>query len=465
MSEYAREGVSVRAAGTLGEEARGRLHRFVEPLVEALDRGMDARLVRTLIGCLEAILAFRNRAMGLLLSELGAYLLGPEHAPAGTKRLSNLLRSVRWSGRAVEEFLLQVAERKLEELEAQGTDALLVWDGSVQEKVESRKAEGLCSVRSSKAARCLKRKPGFYQPPTHKPIFVPGLHWFALLLIGRSGPPMLAAMRWWSRRGERATTDRQVQTGLLVEIAKRWGRRVLHVLDREFCDGSWIGAMLGFHLRFVVRFRKGWGLVPLSASEAAEDAASAAPKRQAAWKIARGKRSRDKQMIWDARSRTARLQGVYFQPVEHPQWKGVPLWLVVSRPGKGRPPWYLLTNEPVHTAQDAWRIIFAYARRWQIEQCFRYNKSELSMESPRLWTWDRRIKLLLLVSVCYAFLLSLLDPLLRWLVAGLLRTGCHRTGKRSRETPAPLYRLRAAISRMFMSYPVPLPYSAIQNPG
>ncbi len=151
--------------------------------------------------------------------------------------------------------------------------------------------------------------------------------------------------------------------------------------------------------------------------------------------------------------------------MEHPKYPGVPLFLVVSRPGKHRPPWYLLTNEPVEEAQDAWRLVFAYARRWQIEQCFRYNKSELSMESPRLWTWERRIKLLLLVSLCYAFMLSLLAPLLRWLAEQLLRQGCHRTGKRSRETSAPLYRLRAAISRLLASYPAFLPLSQTQNPG
>ena len=33
---------------------------------------------------LQALLLFRHRAHGLLLSELGAFLLDPEHAPAGT---------------------------------------------------------------------------------------------------------------------------------------------------------------------------------------------------------------------------------------------------------------------------------------------------------------------------------------------------------------------------------------------
>ena len=47
-----------------------------------------------------------------------------------------------------------------------------------------------------------------------------------------------------------------------------------------------------------------------------------------------------------------------------------PLWLVVSRPGQGRKPWYLLTNEPTVTVEDAWQVVFAYVRRWQVESCY-----------------------------------------------------------------------------------------------
>src|SRR6185436_12355971 len=102
-----------------------------------------------------------------------------------------------------------------------------------------------------------------------------------------------------------------------------------------------------------------------------------------------------------------------------------PLWLVISR-RKGKEPWYLLTNEPSETAALAWAVVQAYARRWQIEVTFRYNKSELALESPRLWTWERRLKLLLLVSVAYAFLLSLLAPTREPLRVWLLRFFCHR---------------------------------------
>jgi hypothetical protein len=122
----------------------------------------------------------------------------------------------------------------------------------------------------------------------------------------------------------------------------------------------------------------------------------------------------------------------------------------------------LLTTEPIETAADAWAVVLAYARRWQIEWTWRYGKSELALESPRLWTWERRHKLLLLATLAYAFLLSLLDTTLMALRQELLRQGCHRTGKRSQETLAPLYRLRSALSRLWLAFP---PLSLFANSG
>ncbi len=62
------------------------------------------------------------------------------------------------------------------------------------------------------------------------------------------------------------------------------------------------------------------------------------------------------------------------------------------------------------------------------------------------------MKLLLMVSLAYAFLLSLLDPEMKPLRQRLLQRFCPRTGKRSRETPTPLYRLRLALSRLFAAH-------------
>ncbi len=78
------------------------------------------------------------------------------------------------------------------------------------------------------------------------------------------------------------------------------------------------------------------------------------------------------------------------------------------------------------------------------------------MESSRQFYWERREKLLALVTLAYAFLVWLLTQP-GDLVATLLRVGCHRTGQRPRQTTGPLYRLRAAIAaRWARVFPAPL---------
>lgn len=427
----------------LGEQ----LVAFVAPLLRELDTLIDKRLVRTLLATLGVIIQFRNRPHGLLLSELGAYLMPPDQAPAGTKRLSNLLRCKRWEHTLIERFLWDRAKGQVEALEQQGEEVLALWDESVVEKSESIKIEGLCAVRSSKAARLKRIKPGFFNPPGGRPIFVPGMQWLSVLLIGRSeksGPPTVAKMRWWTTRGEHASDKRTHQEELLRECATTWGQSLVHIFDQGFAGGPWLQLAFSYLIRFVMRWRRGYTLIDADGVE------------RKAWQITRGKRSWQHRDVWDAPRQCYRRTGVIAVAVRHPIYPA-PLWLVVSRPGKGREPWYLLTSEPVLTATDAWRVVFAYARRWQIEMSFRYGKSELAMESPRLWRWENRLKLLLMATLVYAFLLTLLDPSHELLRQWLLRWWCHRTGKRNREASVPLYRLRSAISRLWLDFRPPSP--------
>ena len=438
----------VQEGAVLAEGLRAGLTQFLAPLVEVLDRRMDRRLVRTVEDTIEALVCWRNRAHGLLLSELGAYILSPQQAPAGTKRLSNLLRSSHWGIRHVERFLWARADAGLQQIEAQGTEAYVAWDESVLEKPESRVAEGLSPVRSSKAGRLMCRKPGYNRPPG-PPVFVPGFHWLSLLLVGKDVPPTLATMRWWATRGARATTKRTQEEQILRAVARRWGGRVLHLWDRGFAGTPWLSSALPLPVRFVVRWPKGY----LLQGSDGED--------RAAWKHLRGQRPWDTRMLWDGRKRRLCQVGVLARMVWLPQ-RPEPLWLVVARRGHGQSPWYLLTNEHIESADEVWAVVLAYARRWQIELTFRYGKSELALESPRLWTWERRMKLLLLASVAYAFLLSLLDATWDLLRTLLLDRWCHRTGKRSREVSTPLYRLRSALSRLWLATP---PLIDAQNSG
>ena len=425
---------------------------FLAPLLLELNRLLDRRLVRTFAQLVAVIIQFRHADHGLLLSELGGYLLSPDKAPAGTKRISNLLRSNRWQYQLIERFLWRRATALVAQLETEEKKALCLWDDSVLEKPESIALEGLCAVRSSCAARLKRIKPGYFNPPGGRPIFVPGWHWSAIMVAGLKETATLAAMRWWTTRGENASSRRIVQTELLTACMQRWGQLVVHVFDRGYAGTPWLQTLATQQARFVLRWPKRLHLRTASGDE------------QNAWKFTRGKRSWDHRRIWDARRGCYRNTGIIATQVFHPAWEG-PLWLVVSRPGKGRPPWYLLTAEPIDSPDTAWQIVFAYARRWQVEMSFRFLKCELAMQSPRLWFWENRLKLLLIATLAYAFLLWLLSPQFRALRDWLLRNFCHRTGKQHRDASLPLYRLRSSLSRLWLFYPPPPVFAFLENSG
>lgn len=85
--------------------------------------------------------------------------------------------------------------------------------------------------------------------------------------------------------------------------------------------------------------------------------ASGQPRK--AWEIAGGKRPwGEAKLLWDTHFRGYRSTRVLALSLRHPEVVG-PLWLVVVRQGKGREPWYLLTNEPGETAEQAWDLTFS----------------------------------------------------------------------------------------------------------
>jgi hypothetical protein len=177
-----------------------------------------------------------------------------------------------------------------------------------------------------------------------------------------------------------------------------WGRQVIHVFDRGFAGSPWLGECLELRLRFILRWTKTFLL---------RDSAGTTGN---AWHITRGKRSWGQRQVWDARRQQWFQAGVLAVPVRHPDY-ATPLWLVVSRPGKGHLPWYLLTEDTIETEEDAWQVVFASARRWLLRYC------------------------------------------------------CHRTGKRCRQAAAPLSRLPWAISRLWLTY-APSPFfSRLLNSG
>jgi hypothetical protein len=159
---------------------------------------LDKRLVRTFLGSIQSILAFRDRIHGSLLTELGAALLSPEREEAGTRRLTTLIHSRRWSSQIIDAFLWSWATSLLEGMVAVGQEVYAIWDESVWEKPESIKREDLGPVRGSQSSppdpcqtwRTFARRV--------VPSRVPGLNWLGVILVGaqpRGGVPCLAAMR------------------------------------------------------------------------------------------------------------------------------------------------------------------------------------------------------------------------------------------------------------------------------
>jgi len=428
-----------------------RLQAFLSPWLVFLDQLLDRRLVSTFAGLCQSIIRLRNHSTGLYLSELGSYLLSGAQAPAGTKRISNLLRSAKWQEANLINYLglqAQVYAQQLQQLQRELV--LLLWDESVQEKPESLQSEGLCAVRSSKAQRLLRIKKGYYEPPTRKPVHVPGLRWVGLLLAGLQQPPQLARFRWWTSRAPQFTALAQVRLELLHWARELFGRTVLHVFDRGYASKEWLGLLLNQQDRFLLRWPSAYKLLD----------GQGRLKRASLFSV--GRRATSSQKVWDMVRKCRVKRSLLWQRCWHAAYLDCPLTLIICRPGKaGRQPWYLLTNEKVETDKQAWQLVQAYARRWQIEQSFRFNKSELAMESCRLWFWENKMKLLQIVALVYAFLLTLLAKELQPHIQTLLRAGCHRTGKRARNTPNPLYRIRLALTNIWNK----LNYYPLQTPG
>ena len=429
------KGTSKAAKKQASWEREEKCWKFLQPFLEQLHGLVDRRIVKTWLNLVMVILMHGHRDHGWLLSELGDHLLGGERGPAGVKRIASLLHSVKWESKLILDYLWKKANQRVKELRQPKDAAYVIWDESVLEQSERLKAEGLCAVRSTKAARLKRIKPGYFNPPTDRPIFVPGINWLQVLVTGMKGTPVLAHLCWWTPRGEKASKKREEESKILKKVLKMWGRKVIHIWDRGFAGSPWTILALDHDLRFILRWNKNYHLIGSDG------------RKHEAWKISRSKRSWEDRMIWDARRRCHRKTGVIAFPIHLPE-DDRQLFLVISRPGYGRKPWYLITTEPVHTAEQAWKIIFAYARRWQTEMSLRFTKSEMAFESPRLIKCESRLKFLLIASLAYAFLLSLL-PNTDFLFAFISRY-CHRTGKWSREISAPLYRLRLAISRLWL---------------
>lgn len=286
-----------------------------------------------------------------------------------------------------------------------------------------------------KAKRLNRNRKGLvFNLPPKKAVTVPGMQWTGALIAGLEGIPKVAIMRWWTTKGDYAEQLRAGEEKVLRACVRKWGELLLYIFDRGYASGPWLQVLQALKVRFVIRWKKGLVFVDASGVE------------KKLWQIGLGKKYLAHKELWDAYSGQQMPCDIWWAPVRHAAYA---YGLSVVKVRVKRKVWYLITNDPVKTEAQAWDIVFAYRRRWKIETCFRYGKCELAMESPRLWGFENRLKLLSIVTIVYTFLLDLLEPLHQELVKAVLQFKCHRTGKRCQQVQTPLYRLRWAISRLW----------------
>jgi hypothetical protein len=91
------------------------LYEFAKSVLWQLSHILDRRLVQTFFDLLMVIIIQRHRNQGLLLSELGGQLLGMGCAPAGTKRIAQLIHSPKWLAQLLEDWMWAQGDQKVED--------------------------------------------------------------------------------------------------------------------------------------------------------------------------------------------------------------------------------------------------------------------------------------------------------------------------------------------------------------
>lgn len=100
-----------------------------------------------------------------------AIMASPNRRRAVTKRVGNLIRSLKWNAGHIDQFLLAEAAQEVERLKALGKRILAIMDGSVVEKPESRSPQaigpaiGSQSETAQSVARGIALQPASF--PTH----------------------------------------------------------------------------------------------------------------------------------------------------------------------------------------------------------------------------------------------------------------------------------------------------------
>ena len=241
-------------------------------------------------------------------------------------------------------------------------------------------------------------------------------------------------MSWWTTRGKFKEDPDNIIFRLLRKLHQHIGKVALHVLDRGYANEKMLRYLFCFEQDFVIRWKKNHLL---------DHRDKGCKKTHLLARSFKGKKSK---IVRDKVRKKDKHVTIAWAAVTHPEYTDNQLYLVIVRDKNNyNGPMYLITSLPIETPAQAWEIMFTYMHRWEAEQGFRYLKSEMGLEPPRLWFWDNRMKLMAIVTLVYDFLLKVLRNWESWLQL-FFKRWCHRTGKRYRDASIPLYRLRMAIA-------------------
>lgn len=394
---------------------------FTGPLLERLAADLDRRLVRSVEQALHAILVHPRPDQALMLTTFAEQ--GP-HRPRllhTVKRFFRLVHHPNLSAQTLRDWLL---ERGTREWSPAG-DHLVLVDGSEVVKPYAERMEHLCRVRNP-----LEKTGG--------PKTVPG-YWLLLAVRTTLGKGMAQVLDWqvWSTLAPDFRSQNLIEERFLERLSARVGRRAVLVMDRGLGRFALLGKLANWRARFVARLSIG--------RDFAVDEAGMVHLRLLAYALPLP----FERIVRDPGDRRDKVARFGFRTVRRPEIPGA-LTLVVQWLEGLEEPWLLLTNEPVRTEAQAWRIVEIYWRRMAIEETLRYLKGEVGLQSFRVRAFAAIERLVAFAMVVYAFLIELLEtggPLV-----GALCRLTRWLGLKTEHTTA--YKLKWALSRL-LAYQAP----------
>jgi hypothetical protein len=280
----------------------------------------------------------------------------------------------------------------------------------------SGEREGLGRIHDAGAARGFRLHASLAVTPTRIPLGVLAAETWA-----RTKPPL----RDLNRRHLRADPKRE---------SLRWGRavrsceqrlqgtaRAIHVMDREGDNYDLLSELSAAQTRFVIRLSHNRALV--GERDKLREVAGRAPtlfRREVhVSPRAVGLFKKDRHPARQAREATLQVsastmqlsRSSNFAPGSPPSLKVNVVTVLERNCPKGEQPvaWYLVTNEPIDTAEQVAAVVDAYRARWVIEEFFKALKTGCQIEKRQMESYEALLIALALFLPIAVRLLALRD--------------------------------------------------------